>query len=265
MSIATVPTNKLPFAIQTILGKDDKQFKISERERTICESYLSKKNCNKGSLPQYPIIDSVIPHHVPYPSIKTELEVTLSPPINHSKFIHNSLLASNTEVQDYRHHNNLPFSVQYSPIRYGFASTSVITSDRLGQPSKFSNLSSLSDIKFGKLSADSQLCFPFYSDLFDSKIIKPIGNKQAISYINLNYEHNRFCSDKNLSSFPIVITSLGCTADNEGCDPVKPQKTNRRNSSTISRHIGYSYQSQILARYKKPRTSFTKKQVYFSI
>ncbi|CAG9534180.1 unnamed protein product [Cercopithifilaria johnstoni] len=257
MSIATVSTNKLPFAIQTILGNDDKQCKISEWERPICESNLPRTSCDKGCLPQYSITDSTVPYHFPYQSIKAALEVTsLLPSLNLSKFIHYPLLASGIEVQNYRHYNHIPFSAQYSPIRYGFASTSVTVSNRLAQSSKFSNSTSLSDIKFGKLPANSSnpLCFPFNSDLFDPKIIKA-DNKQTVSHINLNYEHNGFCSDKNPSSFPIVIASLGCTTiGSTGSDSAKPQKT-------IPRPTGHSYQSRILAGHKKPRTSFTKKQV----
>ncbi|KAL3982198.1 Homeobox domain family protein [Acanthocheilonema viteae] len=261
MSIATISTNKLPFAIQTILGNDDKQGKISEWEQPVCESNLPRKNCDVGCLLQYPIT-SIVPYHFPYQSIKTAFEVTSPlPSINHSKFVHNSLLTC-TEIQNYPRYNNFPFSAQYSPIRYGFASTSVTMSNRFTQSNKFNNLSSLSDVKSEKLPDNclNQLCFPSNSDLFDSKIIKTTDNNQTVSHINLNYEHGGFCSDKNPSSFPIVIASLGCTTISSiGNDSVKAQKTNQRNSSTVPQRIGHSCQS--LPRHKKPRTSFTKKQV----
>ncbi|VDK86670.1 unnamed protein product [Litomosoides sigmodontis] len=59
MSIATVSTNKLPFAIQTILGNDGKQRKISKWERSVCESNLSRRNCDKSYLPQHFVSNSI--------------------------------------------------------------------------------------------------------------------------------------------------------------------------------------------------------------
>lgn len=265
MSIATVSTNKLPFAIQTILGNDGKQCKISEWERSVCESNRPRKNCDKSCLPQYLVSNSIVPYHFPCQSIKVAFEIASSlSSINHSKFIHNPLLPPDTEIQNYRHCNHLPFHAQYSPIRYGFASTSVTVPNRLTYSSKFSNLPTLSDVKFGK-STSNQLCFTFNSDLSDSKIIKNISNKQTLPYINLNCEHNGSYCDKNPSSFPFVITSLACTTiGSTGSDSAKPQKTKRRISSTTPQRTGYCYQNRILG-HKKSRACFTKKQVCFSI
>lgn len=270
MSIATVSTSKLPFAIQTILGNGDEQCKISDQwERSISETNLPRKSCDKNCFPQYPSINSVVPYHFPSQSIKAAFEVTsVLPSINHCKFIHNRLLASGTKIQNYYHYDHFPFSAQYSPIRYGFASTSVAMSDRLAQSSKFNALPNLPNTKFGKLFTNSsnQPCFSFNSDLSDSKITKTSGNEQTVSHINLNHEPGGFCSDKNSSSFPIVIASFGSTTiGSTGSDSAKPQKTNRRNSSTILRRTGHSYQSRIPAGHKKPRTSFTKEQVCFLI
>ncbi|VBB26000.1 unnamed protein product [Acanthocheilonema viteae] len=56
MSIATISTNKLPFAIQTILGNDDKQGKISEWEQPVCERNDSVKaqKTNQRNSPTVP-------------------------------------------------------------------------------------------------------------------------------------------------------------------------------------------------------------------
>uniref|UniRef100_A0A0R3RVY8 Homeobox domain-containing protein n=1 Tax=Elaeophora elaphi TaxID=1147741 RepID=A0A0R3RVY8_9BILA len=267
MSFATVPTNKLPFAIQTILGDDDKPCEISDWERSICENNALRDSCDQGYLPQYPITDSVVPyHHLPRQSLKTSFEVTsLVPSTNHSKFIQNPLLASGTEARNYPHYNHFPFSEQYSPVRYGFASTSVPMPDRLAQSIKFGDLPSLPDIELAKLSANSsnQLCFLFNPYLPDSRITKTTGNKQTVSHSNGNYGRDGFYPNKSSSSFPIVIAPLGCTAigGSAGSDSAKLQKKNRRDSFTVQRRIGHSYLNRNPVGYKKPRTSFTKKQV----
>nr|CDP94566.1 Bm14179 [Brugia malayi] len=72
MSIATVSTNKLPFAIQTILGGDDEQLKISESERSSSKSDLPRKNYDQSCLPECPDIISIAPYH--FPCILTRIE-----------------------------------------------------------------------------------------------------------------------------------------------------------------------------------------------
>uniref|UniRef100_A0A8R1XXR3 Homeobox domain-containing protein n=1 Tax=Onchocerca volvulus TaxID=6282 RepID=A0A8R1XXR3_ONCVO len=265
MSIDTVSINKLPFAIQTILGDDDEQNKIFEWKRSISESNLSRKSNDKDCLPRYLHINSIVPHHFSHQSIMATFDITSVLPLtNHCKFIHNPLLAFGTEVQDYCHYHFFSFSTLYSPIRYGFTSSSMAPSNGFAQFSKFSDLPNLSDVEFRKLSANSlnQSCFSFNSDLTNSKIVKIPSNKQTASRINLNYEHSGFCSDKNSSPFPTLITSSGSAAiDCTESYSTKPQKTNRRNTVMVPRRIGHSYQSRIPAGHKKPRTSFTRKQI----
>ncbi|EFO25887.2 hypothetical protein LOAG_02603, partial [Loa loa] len=264
MSIATISTNKLPFAIQTILGDDDEQYKIPQWERPISENDLPRNSYDKSCLPEYADINSIIPHHFSFQSIKAAtFEITsVLPSVNRCKFIYYPILVSSPEVQNYCPH--FPFSTQYSPIRYGFASTSVAMPNQLAQPSKFGDVPNLFGVKFGKLSANSsyQPFFSFNSNLADSKIIQNSGIKQTVSHVNVNHEHGEFCSAKNPLSFPMIIASLGsATFGNIRNNLAKPQKMNRRNGSTTPRRTGHSNQSQIVAGHKKPRTSFTKKQV----
>ncbi|VDK63423.1 unnamed protein product [Onchocerca ochengi] len=152
MSIDTVSINKLPFAIQTILGDDDEQNKIFEWKRSISESNLSRKSNDKDCLPRYLHINSIVPHHLPHQSIMATFDIT----------------------------SVLPLTNHY----------------------------------------------------------------------------------KNSSPFPTLITSSGSAAiDCTESYSTKPQKTNRRNTFMVPRRIGHSYQSRIPAGHKKPRTSFTRKQI----
>ncbi|OZC07455.1 homeobox domain protein [Onchocerca flexuosa] len=264
MSIDTVSINKLPFAIQTILSDGDEQNKIFEWNRPISESNLSKKSYEE-CLPRYLHINSIVPYHFPHQSTMTAFDVTsVLPFTNHCKFIHNPLLAFGTEVQDYYHCDYFSFSTHYSPMRYGFASSSIVPSIGFAQFSKFSDLSNLSDVEFGKLSANSlnQSCFSFNFDLSNSKIVKIPSKKQTASHINLNYEHSGFCSDKNSSPFSTINMSSGSVAiDCTDNYSTKSQKTKRRNTSMVPRRIEHSYKSRVSAGHKKPRTSFTRKQV----
>ncbi|KAK6110492.1 Homeobox domain family protein [Brugia pahangi] len=260
MSIATVSTNKLPFAIQTILGGDE-QLKISESERSSSKSDFPRKNYDQSCLPECPDIISIAPYHFPCQNIKTAaLEITsVLPSINHCKFIDNPSLSVIGTVQNYCRYN--PFFIQYSPIRYGFASTSVDMWNQFAHSNEFNNLFNLPDIKFRMLSVNSSN-FSFYSDLSSSKIIKTSDNKQTVSHCNVNHERVGFCSVRNSSSLPIIITSFkSSTTDSTGSDSIEPQKTNRRKSSITLRHTRHSYQNRIPARRKKPRAFFTRKQV----
>uniref|UniRef100_A0AAF5PH63 Homeobox domain-containing protein n=1 Tax=Wuchereria bancrofti TaxID=6293 RepID=A0AAF5PH63_WUCBA len=265
MSIATVSTNKLPFAIQTILANDDdEQLKISESERSSSKSDLPRKNYDQSCLPEYPDINSIAPYYFPCQNIKAAaLEITsVLPSINHRKFIDNPLLSITGTIQNYCRYN--PFFIQYSPIRYGFASTSVDLWNQFAHSKKFNNLFNLPDIKFRTLSVNSsnQLCFSFNSDLSDSKIIKTSDNKQTVPHSIINHERGGFYSVRNSSSFPIIITSLeSSTTDSTGSDSTEPQKTNRRKSSITLRHTGHSYQNRIPVGRKKSRAFFTRKQV----
>ncbi|MCP9265980.1 T-cell leukemia homeobox protein 2 [Dirofilaria immitis] len=260
MSIATISTNKLPFTIQTILGDGEEQKKISEWEKPIFESNLSRKNCNKDCLPRYLLTNSIVPYHLPRQSTMAAFEVTSTSPFNnHCKFIHNQLLASRIKVQDYCHYNYFSFSTQYSPIRYGLVSSSSALPNRFAQFSKFSDLHKLFGVEFGKLSANflNQSCISFSSNSSDSKIMKAPNHTQNILHINLNHLCDGFCSDKNSALFPTVIASHGSAAiDYIESESAKLQ--NRQNNSTASRHIRQRHQSHISTVHKKSRTSFTK-------
>uniref|UniRef100_A0A915PXB1 Homeobox domain-containing protein n=1 Tax=Setaria digitata TaxID=48799 RepID=A0A915PXB1_9BILA len=265
MSIATVSTSKLPFAIQTILDDDDKQGKVFGWRQPVSGSNYPGKSGYEEGLPQCLNCNSVVPYHFPSHSIVTAFKVaSVLPSTNHRKFIYNLLSASSrTEVQHYCHSDHFGFPAHY-PMLYEFASTSVTMWDLLAQFTKFSQLAKLSNEEFRKLPANAanHSYFSFYSNLFNSRTVKTPANMRTTLPINLSNEFGIFCLDNSNPSFPIIITSLASDkVSSIENDPAKLQETNQQNYIMIPRRTRLFYQSRIPVSHKKPRTSFTKKQI----
>lgn len=260
MSSATVSTSKLPFGIQTILADDDEENKFCDpNPRIVAESSVAAKSCDKDNLPQRRCASWLTPNHFPCRNTKVaafEVTTTLpSIPFDYCKILKNMPVTSGPATRDYCCCAHLALPAQYSPIRYGFPSTSVAV------PNQFTQFKFSTDFGNwgGAVSNQSQGSrTPRSTD----SLIVDVQDVRQTAHTDSNNARSRFWPVKNPSSLPFLPLS---TPSVISCSTVsgaaKHDGTNRRAGFMTPRRIGHSYQSRAPARHKKPRTSFTKKQV----